>query len=603
MAVSVRGWFQGQVAGVGTSISWPAGTAAGDFVLIHCGGSYSNNGPQGVGWAPAGHKSHGKVVTTADLAGPLVVNASHFKGAVFAACRGVGRTSSSNGLTVQEAGSYLWVETSRSATPIAPATYRQGNEFVDEGGYYQAQFAMASNAGWAAVPSMGSGTTSYSYELLPSAGPAAPILVSPAAGAVVDQTLAITLDWDHQSSFEATGYRVRLTYAGPTYRYLDAAGALQTTEQSITSAATSATIAAAALTAGTAYTWAVATRDQIGWSSYSTERALNPVAPPSITTLTVASPAEDLTPVVTWAATAGYGVLTAHQVWICGDADTDPTVAPLWTSGVLPNTVSPDTAPATTPWVRGQSLKAWLMVWETGGVSNLLSSAAFTVTWTPPTAPTVTTSSSVSPPTVSVSGVAAGRSVEVQVRRDGVNWEPLTTRTATGTTVTGIPAPLAATGSAVLVRARQATVIDGVPMRSDWSTTASITALPSACWWVDDVDRSTYLVAVIDEDAPRVAVQGVTTTYGLGASSARVDRTPPAGESGRTRFLTLTAAEKAALDAWLEGHDEFWIVFPPEDGLAVESRRVLRVGPITSERVLQRDVPERLTSVSWVEAG
>jgi small subunit ribosomal protein S2 len=65
-------------------------------------------------------------------------------------------------------------------------------------------------------------------------------------------------------------------------------------------------------------------------------------------------------------------VLTAHQVWTCNAADADPTVAPLWTTGVLSNAVSPDTAPSSTPWVNGASLKAWVTVWQTGGVSQIL---------------------------------------------------------------------------------------------------------------------------------------------------------------------------------------------------------------------------------------
>ena len=600
MAVGLRGYTQGSIANIGTSVSWPAGSAAGDLALVHCGGSYPNNGPQTSGWTPCGHKSYWKILTSTDIATALVVNASHVKLQVFTGAKSIGRTSTQNGLTVQGAGSYLYVESARAQSSIAPATYRLGVEWQSESGYYQAAYALASGAGWAAIPSMGSGATSYSYEVLPASAPSVPILTTPDAGASVDQTLALTFGWDHQSSFAQTGRRVRLT-TGATVRWIDGAGALQTTEQSVSTASTTATLNAAALTAGAAYTWAAATQDANGWSAYSAERSLNPIAPPTISSVTVSSPAGDLSPTVTYAATAGSGVLTAHQVWICNAADADPTVAPLWTSGVLANTVSPDTAPATVAWTNGASLKAWVTVWQTGGVSRTLSSAAFTVSWTPPATPTVTASSATTPPTVSVSGLTAGNVVEVEQRLDGINWTPLTTRVAAGTSIAGIPSPLAATGTSVSFRARQATTVDGVLMQSAWSALASITATPAGCYVVDDGDRSVYLDASLESDGPREIVQSISVTYGLGASAARVDRTPEAGERGTVVWVTTTAAERDALLAWLDARPVFWIVFPPEGGFATPAKRVARTSPRSWERLAQVAIPHRLIPMSWVE--
>ena len=601
MAVGVRGFIQGQIASAGTVLSWPAGTAAGDLALVHCGGTYPNSGPQSPGWTPVGHKAFWKVLTSADVGSSLTVNASHVKAAVFTACKGVGRTSTQNGLNVQGSGSYLWVETSRSASPIAPATYRQGNEWKDEGGYWQASYALASGAGWAAVPSMGSGTTSYSYEVLPASAPSTPILTSPEAGASVDQTQTVTFGWEHQSSFAQTGRRVRLT-TGATIRWIDGAGALQTTEQSVATASTAATLNASALTAGAAYTWAVATQDANGWSVYSSERALNPIAPPTVSSVTVSSPAGDLSPAVTWAATAGSGVLTAHQVWICAAADTDPTVAPLWTSGVLANTVSPDTAPSSTAWTNGASLKAWVRVWQTGGVYRALSSAAFTVSWTPPSKPTPAASSAASPPTVTVSGVASGRVVQIEQRLDGVTWSPLATRTATGSTVGPLASPLAATGAAVSFRARQASVVDGVSMWSSWSIVVSVTAAAAGCWLVDDTDRSVYVTAHLREESPREVVQGISTMYGLGASGARVDRTPEAGESGSLVWICETQAERDTLMAFLAARTVFWIALPPDAGVGLPARRVARTTQRAWERLAQTGlIAHRHVPMSWVE--
>ncbi|MBK7274954.1 MAG: hypothetical protein IPI13_18055 [Actinomycetales bacterium] len=223
------------------------------------------------------------------------------------------------------------------------------------------------------------------------------------------------------------------------------------------------------------------------------------------------------------------------------------------------------------------------------------------MSWTPPATPTVTASSATTPPTVSVSGLTAGNTVEVEQRLDGINWTPLTTRVAAGTSIAGIPSPLAATGSTVSFRARQATTVDGVLMQSAWSSVASITATPAGCYVVDDGDRSVYLDAPMESDGPREIVQSVSVTYGLGASSARVDRTPEAGERGTVVWVTTTAAERDALLAWLDAHAVFWIVFPPEDGLATAAKRVARTTPRSWERLAQVAIPHRLIPMSWVE--
>jgi len=197
--------------------------------------------------------------------------------------------------------------------------------------------------------------------------------------------------------------------------------------------------------------------------------------------------------------------------------------------------------------------------------------------------------------------VTSGNTVEVQQQLDGINWTPLTTRVAAGTSIAGIPSPLAATGTSVSFRARQATTVDGVLMQSAWSTVASITATPAGCYVVDDTDRSTYLIAHFYALGDREIVQSLSVTYGLGATSARVDRTPEAGERGSVVWVTTTAAERDALLAWLDARTVFWIVFPPEGGLAVPAKRVARTTPRSWERLAQVAIPHRHIPMSWVE--
>ena len=149
--------------------------------------------------------------------------------------------------------------------------------------------------------------------------------------------------------------------------------------------------------------------------------------------------------------------------------------------------------------------------------------------------------------------------------------------------------------------------VDGVRIDYDgdrteaWSALAKITATPAGCYVVDDTDRSVYLVAHFYTLGDTEIVQSVSVTYGLGASSARVDRTPEVGERGSVVWVTDTAADRDALLAWLDAHAVFWIVFPPEDGLATPAKRVARTSPRSWERLAQVAIPHRHIPMSWVE--
>ena len=346
----------------------------------------------------------------------------------------------------------------------------------------------------------------------------------------------------------------------------------------------------------------MATQDANGWSSYSAERAFSPIAPPTVTSVTVSAPAEDLSPTVSWAATAGYGVIEAHQVWITPAASTSPEQGTLWTSGVIAGAVSPDSAPSSVAWTNGQSLKAWVRATQTGGVTATLASAAFAVTWTAPAIPTVTVHVDGPWPEVTVSGVASGRTVVVEQRLDGVTWTPLTTRVAAGSSIVGIASPLAATGSLVAFRACQATTVDGVQMWSNWSSTVTTTDYPQGCWLVDDSDRSSYLEVELHEVGDRTLTQGVSVTYGLGATGPSRQMTPVVGWRGRDVYRTDTVAIREALVAWLDTHDVFWLLQHPDEGQALRPLRVMRAAEQSVARHLQHSASAiQYLTLDWVE--
>ena len=610
MPVTVRGAYSGKVSPAGwTTISWPAGTAVGDLAWVHCGGSMSPLGPDSFGWIPVGHKAWWKILSASDLSASLTVSASHVKLVTFTGAGQIGRTSSQSGLTIQTNGSVLLVDGARQSSGMAPATWRQGAEWQDENNWWQAVFTVACDAGYVSLPGVASGTDCYSYEVQPpSTTYPPPTLIEPAAGAHVDATLPIVLSWESPHKTTPAGvddqYQVKVVTGGVT-RWVRADGSLSTTEWSIPMSGTgvlSITLPASTLTANAAYTWSVGTQWVSGWM-WSPERALYPDTPPTVSTPTVSSPAGDLSPTVSWTATPGTGVITAHRVWILPSTSNDASAA-LWDSGVIQNAGTSISAPPSTPWTNGQSLKAWVQVYQSGGVSKRASSGAFgatfTVSWTPPATPTLTVTAG-SPVQVVVSGVTVGNIVQIEQALDGVTWTPLTSRTATATTMT-VTSVLAANGTAVKIRARQGSIVEGVPMTSAWSTVQTVTATPDGCWLVDDTDRATALKVSPVTDTRRGIVQGITATYGLGATQARVDSTPQAGERGELVLATDTLAERAALLAWLKDRSVWWIAMCPDNGQPHRPIRAARVSPPEWERLAQTALSSIYhLPVSWVE--
>ena len=186
------------------------------------------------------------------------------------------------------------------------------------------------------------------------------------------------------------------------------------------------------------------------------------------------------------------------------------------------------------------------------GVSKRVSSGAFgatfTVSWTPPATPTLTVTAG-SPVQVVVSGVTVGNIVQIEQALDGVTWTPLTSRTATATTMT-VTSVLAANGTAVKIRARQGSIVEGVPMTSAWSTQQTVTATPDGCWLVDDTDRATALKISPVTDTPRHRARHHRhLRAGRDPSPRGLD--PQAGERGELVLATDTLVERAALLSWL----------------------------------------------------
>ena len=596
----LRGFIQGQNAGVGTSLAWPSGTAAGDLCWLYAGGSLPQSGPLSSGWTPVGHKCWWKILDSSDLAGPLVVTAERVKVAVFFGADRIGATSQQASVKVG-AGDWMVVDASRRSGSCTPdGTYRLGTEWVSVTGNTQATLVRAaSSAGTLSVP-VTSGTEAFAYQVVAETLPLAPTLLSPTGGQRISTSDLPRLAWRHRggtlrsSIVELVGPMGTRTvrsdgtlYNGTWYLEPSEAVTLQ-----------------APLAAGS-YTWRARTENYAGqgpWASPATTFHVDP--PPAVGAITVTAVAGTLTARVVASPTAGYGSIEQTRVTIAPASSASPESDAVWTSGVEIGATVDETAPPTTSWTNGQSLRAWVTVWQTGGISTTSMSAPFAVSWTPTAAPTVTLSAG-SPPMVSVKGLAAGRRVEVEQQLDGTTWTPLTATTAVGTSL-DVGSPLLASGRPVRVRARQAAQASGVWLWSAWAETAAQTLPPVGCYLVCDADRSVYLEAHLAEEGPREWVQGVAAVYGLGATSARVDRTPTAGRRGTMVLVGDTTADVAAIRDWLDQRHVFWFCFPPEGPQLATPQdpiRMRRTSPLTTVRLAQSAMLEhRHLPLSWAEA-
>jgi hypothetical protein len=219
-------------------------------------------------------------------------------------------------------------------------------------------------------------------------------------------------------------------------------------------------------------------------------------------------------------------------------------------------------------WTNGGTYYAWVDVQQDGGLwsASTKDNATFTISWTPPAAPSsVTAANQTSGPLlVTVAGVTGVDAVQVQSSTDdGTSWSEVATAVPSGSAVT-VQRPTRY-GVDVRFRARTADTIDGMQLWSAWTAMAAdVTPTDRGAYLIDPDDGADWLAIRVRQDAARERVQGVSVWYGAGADRAVVDRAPAAGWAGKTTLLVSTAVERAALLAWLDSHPTFWLHWNPE---------------------------------------
>lgn len=599
--------------------TWPAGTVPGDTAVVVS----SDRKSPGSGWVNSADSIYTKTVRASDLENLLPVRSTTSALVIVQDSAGVfwgqGRPSSKADVSVPAGGVAVWYASMppRRSGSLADATHRRGSEVVDpEDSWRCGVYARAAGSAQTVSPgNPNSGADWVGLVLAPSAAPPAPVWVAPVSGAV-DRTQSVSLTVAPQGRGQMDGLKFRIRQVGAgSWSYLSGAGVITGSETPLWQSEPTAVVLSYTLATNTQYeiqsssheSWAGSSE---GWSPWGQSLVLTGRTPPTVAvSLTTAH--GDLTPTVSITPTLGFGALQAVEYRICKASDPSP-FAPIVESGV---TTSMSWSPASTQvgqggrlvWESGTAYRAWVRIRDGALQSAWHSSTGQVVSWTPPSPPAAVSlvdADGDHPTRVRVSGIPP-LSVRIVVEWEtspGV-WEQLTVLPGAVGSV-DIPVPLAPYGVPRRYRARSVELADGLPLESVW--TVSVPASSSdACSWLVSADGRDYLRVRIVEDGPHQIVQGVTVTYGLGASLPRVDRTPPAGLTGSLVLSAWTRAEHEALVAWITGREWWWMRWPADretGGLVdVPAVGMSLASPTERARLVQVANSNRRISFSWVQ--
>ena len=612
MAVVLRGWTQMTAQAASVSVAWPAGTAAGDVAVVVTDG---NSTLAQRGWTSYTEGVFAKVLGSADIAAALLVDDTLAGLQVFSGARGIGAAryrNGSAGLTLSEAGAGLFVHgwSPKWDGDIDPDASRLGNK-IDHEHYMNAVWWVAgTTTGYLGLSGTDRDAAYVSYEILPATVPAAPVVTGPVSGSYVDAAAAIGVSWIAAGQ---TSVKVKLTkVSDSSVVWLKSDGTVTATETAIATAALSASINAGQLTAAQAYDVRVAAANALGYSVFSDAVRFTPLARPTVTSVTVTCPAEDLSPLVAWTMTASLGTQQGWQVRICASADATPD-APIWDSGVRSGAALNVTAPADTPWTNEATLAAWVRVMDSAQWSAWTKDdATFAVDWTPPAAPSLVTAANQASGPLQVSVTRGALNVQLWYRPAGdIEWTYLGSFNGIAPDPVVFDVPIAPYGVQCEYAARTWTVLDGQTLYSDFKPynpslgVTTIASTDTGAYLVSITDCTDYLPVQMVEDGRRVLAQGVATSYGMGAGFARVDRSLSAGQSGSTVLISDTATDRAAVVAWLTGRAVWWMRWSPERHEStyadVPATRMAMSSAASWQRLAQVAIQHRHVSFDWVE--
>ena len=608
-------------SGSGT-VPWPAGAAAGQFMVAFIAGDSSGSDKRepvdavADGWT-VWNKTYSthtwwRILDAAYLAAHPSGIAFRGRIVFLTLIPGVGaagvRTSSA-GATLSKPNAAVMMF-GRGTSSLLPTAGKQFSD-VQNPAYGNRRnnvwFRTETTTGYKSFSGF-NGTDSDGFELIPLEGPAAPLLVSPIGGAAIDYAASNLLEVAHQSRQGATQEKIKVrirpvAVPAGAWSYVLANGTLSAVETSVDTAAAGLSVAAGQLSAGS-WEWSAATYDNGAWSDWAASETLTATTRPTATP-TLTTGAGNLSPTVSWTPTV-VGAQVAHQVKIVKASGGSWTTNVVYDSGVVPGAATSLEVPPRADWDNGGSYVAYLQVTQTDQLKSVpTASTAQTVSWTAPATPASCAYAPGSPPTITVTGVAAGASSLVIEASDdgGTTWRRVAEVLSPGSSVI-VADPLAPYGVQSTPRARIQNTVDGVAMWSAYRTGAGFTSADLGGYFVADGSWLRVETAA-DSDVEPIEERVVST--GLGAEFASVDRGPRQGFRGAAAFTTLTYADELALVAWLDDRDAWTWRRPPEsDGYTRVNRAptLITAAAWKVARHISRGAwSPRVFSIDWVEQG
>ena len=446
----------------------------------------------------------------------------------------------------------------------------------------------------------------WAFPITPAAAPSKPTITAPAQSAGVPTGEDVPVTFVHNTgvaggSMKAYRLRVRQN-AGTWYYWNQSAGTLSsTTAVDNTASGTTVTVTLPnAVVTGATVELIAETQEAVDdqRSPVSDTRTFTRVSPPTVVVTGPGALTGDFTPTVTWVTTVGTGVQETYRAVF-----TDPSSNVLHDSGTVSGADDEYTAPASTAWTSGQTVTATVTVTQTGG-AEADDSDTFSISWTPPTAPTLTATAASQGVTVVVSTVA-DRVLRVW-RRDGSTdtllgtWETGTDNTLTLVDVFG-------PRSAVTYVAQVWSDSDGVLLPSAQATSAQVTRTDGDCFYLasgrDPVQ--TWQAVEIREEGDRTHVRPVSTVWPIGTTFSRTLSGESRGRVGAFTAHATTGVDLDDLVDLLKSGEVLLCWFPPEPHSDGTSSGYVLPMAVTSEvgesRLAQVPYALRILSWSWAE--
>jgi len=630
MTITLRGASELKyTADGGLAVAWPEGTQAGDTAIVVTATSGGRQPKTRVpsGWKllrsnSAGEAMYGRLILTpADLAGDLDMNAVICGLVVLSGVKAFGVTSASGGVTIKATSGAMLTfgRLSKSTPALTPPT---GRVFASDGvnpkfsSYkvkkkvhwhsrrYNAWLTVPGRSGHASIASNANTlmTVALVADVLPSPDAEAmtPTALAPSDDATVQADADIDFLWSLPTAYAEPLWSLHQvpvrpapseTWGTVSGGHWASADSTKTESESASTGSQTTSTLVDALPGGT-YFWRVrALFAGSIWSAWSDQAAFTVLAPPAVGAVTVVP---GLEPEVSW--TVSSGAPTYAQITI-----TDAAGVVVYTSGLVHTSDLSWTVPMQ-EWDNGSAYTATVEVTSSEGMTSAaVPSADFVISWVPPAAPTSLVLTAGTPPQAEVTGMAGAALLRLE-------WLTSAGQEATGTwPVTGDVMDLALPMLPFDVET------DVAAYRSDptgllWSDpiTATVRSRDAGAYLVDD-DMTTWIQVIVAADNGVTETEGVSVTYPLGASAPLVIRSDTAGDAGTVTLACRTQAEKQALRAWLKDRGIFWFRRPPERSVLdstladVPATRMSTAAPWSEERISDTAVQQRTIPIPWVE--